>query len=46
MYYSGKEIEIFTLVCSFVLYYPFIVFQMTIHPDGYEKVKWAHSRCV
>lgn len=41
IYYSGKEIEIFTLVRIFVLYYPSIVFQMTIPPAGYEKVKWG-----
>lgn len=41
MYYSSKEIEIFRLVCIFVLNYPFIVFQMTVPPDGYEKVKWS-----
>ena len=41
MYYSGKEIEIFTLVRIFVLYYPSIVFQMTLPPAGYEKVKWG-----
>jgi len=41
MYYSGKEIENFTLVRIVGLYYPFIVFQMTIPPAWYEKVKWG-----